>query len=197
MKSYADKLKDPRWQKKRLEVLEAAGWTCDQCQEAGKTLNVHHDYYLPGKEPWEYELDMLRALCNDCHTKEHADWRALHDLVTAGMPLDTLLSFAYCFTGCPEIRCENDEHVGGICLATGISRADVIDMAIERGGWLSWKDLVFVRFFTPTRSRRDPLPAYAGIFRDKSLGHNCACWGGLRYRETLRLPVTGEKHDGR
>jgi len=25
-KSYSEKLRDPRWQKKRLELLESAGW---------------------------------------------------------------------------------------------------------------------------------------------------------------------------
>jgi hypothetical protein len=50
---YSQKLKDPRWQKKRLEILERDGWKCMACGDKEKTLHVHHIFYLPGKEPWD------------------------------------------------------------------------------------------------------------------------------------------------
>lgn len=65
--SYAEKLKDPRWQKKRLEVLENARWRCEDCQRPDKTLEVHHCAYIRIKSPWEYDLNLLMALCGDCH----------------------------------------------------------------------------------------------------------------------------------
>jgi len=34
-KTYGEKLKDPRWQKKRLGLLEKADWTCLFCGGAG------------------------------------------------------------------------------------------------------------------------------------------------------------------
>lgn len=34
-------------------------------------LNVHHKYYMEGKEPWEYDDDALITLCPPCHKKEH------------------------------------------------------------------------------------------------------------------------------
>lgn len=68
-KSYSDKLKDPRWQKKRLEVLEAGGWTCESCGGKENTLHVHHGIYEKGKEPWDYPLFTLHVLCEDCHSK--------------------------------------------------------------------------------------------------------------------------------
>lgn len=34
-------------------------------------LQVHHNYYLLGKLPWEYEDDALVTLCNWCHTEFH------------------------------------------------------------------------------------------------------------------------------
>jgi hypothetical protein len=68
--SYRDKLKDPRWQKKRLEVFSKAGWKCKKCNRADLQLHVHHLIYLR-IEPWEYSDDELEALCERCHFKIH------------------------------------------------------------------------------------------------------------------------------
>ena len=68
---YADKLKDPRWQQRRLRILERDYWTCRQCGEASKHLHVHHRYYVPGKEPWEAPDEALMTLCEDCHKGVH------------------------------------------------------------------------------------------------------------------------------
>lgn len=66
--SYAEKLKDPRWQRKRLEVFERAKFTCEECSGTDKTLHVHHKRYIRGREPWEYEDKVdLACLCEDCH----------------------------------------------------------------------------------------------------------------------------------
>jgi hypothetical protein len=68
---YWEKLKDPRWQRKRLEKLEAAHWACDSCGDGEATLHVHHKQYFKGREPWEYELTQLSVLCESCHESEH------------------------------------------------------------------------------------------------------------------------------
>jgi len=69
--SYSDKLKDPRWQKKRLEIFERDNWTCQSCKCTDETLMVHHFFYEHNKEPWEYDLDDLMTLCQTCHKYEH------------------------------------------------------------------------------------------------------------------------------
>jgi len=69
-KSYKDKLLDPRWQKKRLEILERDGWRCRYCGNDKLTLHVHHVLYLKGVDPWDYEDADLHALCEDCHLLE-------------------------------------------------------------------------------------------------------------------------------
>lgn len=71
--TYADKLKDVRWQKIRLNIFERDNWTCQasDCKAQTNTLNVHHLEYIPGIEPWEYPLDMLTSLCDTCHKKEN------------------------------------------------------------------------------------------------------------------------------
>jgi len=69
--AYYQKLRDPRWQKKRLEILAAAGWKCQCCNDAEKTLNVHHLVYKKG-EPWDIPNDHLEALCENCHERRES-----------------------------------------------------------------------------------------------------------------------------
>jgi hypothetical protein len=67
---YQQKLRDPRWQKKRLEVFERDEWACQQCFDSKSTLHVHHFYYEQGKDPWDYAMEALVTLCADCHEEE-------------------------------------------------------------------------------------------------------------------------------
>ena len=69
-KKYSDKLKDPRWQKKRLEVLKRDEWQCQRCHDSKSMLAVHHRRYLVGKEPWDYPDELLITLCENCHEDE-------------------------------------------------------------------------------------------------------------------------------
>lgn len=63
--NYSEKLKDPRWQKRRLEVFEKAGWKCCVCGSTEDTLHVHHLKYVG--EPWDCPDGLLECLCEDCH----------------------------------------------------------------------------------------------------------------------------------
>jgi hypothetical protein len=67
MSEYSSKLRDPRWQRKRLEIFEAAKWKCEYCGEETKELHAHHLVYKKGHSPWEYEDGEIIALCKDCH----------------------------------------------------------------------------------------------------------------------------------
>lgn len=80
---WSEKLLDPRWQKKRLEMLSAAEWMCCKCYDSQATLHVHHLFY-DGREPWEYEEGEMTVLCDVCHQGEH-EWRkdAEHELLQA------------------------------------------------------------------------------------------------------------------
>jgi len=66
-KTYSEKLKDPRWQKKRLKILERDKFQCKCCDSTDKTLHVHHIFYLKGYEPWDYSNSTLITLCKECH----------------------------------------------------------------------------------------------------------------------------------
>jgi hypothetical protein len=67
MKTYAEKLRDPRWQRKRLEILERDNFKCRHCMSKDKTLHIHHRIYRKGKMPWDYEDHIFVTLCEDCH----------------------------------------------------------------------------------------------------------------------------------
>lgn len=69
--TYAERLKDPRWQKKRLEVLERDAWACYHCGDTKSTLHVHHEAYI-GKKPWETPDECLTTLCDNCHSILHS-----------------------------------------------------------------------------------------------------------------------------
>jgi len=64
-KSYPEILKDPRWQKKRLEVFNRDDFTCLMCGSGEETLHVHHERYC--KNPWDVSLEFLQTLCFRCH----------------------------------------------------------------------------------------------------------------------------------
>lgn len=64
-KTYSQKLKDPRWQKRRLEILNRDGFKCCYCGDAKTELHVHHRRY--SGDPWNSEDCDLETLCKDCH----------------------------------------------------------------------------------------------------------------------------------
>jgi len=71
--SYSEKLRDPRWQKKRLEALNANDFTCELCGDNTSPLHVHHKEYLSKKvEPWQYDVRQLAVLCDACHDAYHS-----------------------------------------------------------------------------------------------------------------------------
>jgi 5-methylcytosine-specific restriction endonuclease McrA len=72
--NYSEKLRDPRWQRKRLEIMNRDSFHCLCCNHSvSKPLNVHHLYYEKGFDPWEYDDDSLVTLCDDCHEIIHKD----------------------------------------------------------------------------------------------------------------------------
>lgn len=52
---YKEQIKSPKWQKRRLEILQLDNFTCQICGDNEHTLNVHHLVYYKDKKIWEYE----------------------------------------------------------------------------------------------------------------------------------------------
>ncbi len=98
--TYAEKLKDPRWQKKRLKILERDNFTCQGCGNTKKTLHVHHMKY--DKEPWLIDDESLTTLCDSCHEIFHHSVNLIKNKLedkksTVGMliSLESLISVYY------------------------------------------------------------------------------------------------------
>lgn len=92
--SYAAKLRDPRWQKKRLEIFKRDSFTCQLCWETQRELHCHHLFYEPGREPWEADDSDLLTTCVVCHKEAEARKKALLSLLrspTNGVIIDAVI----------------------------------------------------------------------------------------------------------
>lgn len=85
--NYSEKLKDPRWQKKRLKVMEYANWRCQICGTKDNTLHCHHSYYTRGKQPWQYPDGAIICICQRCHEKIHGKKKEQEPGPIASLPL--------------------------------------------------------------------------------------------------------------
>lgn len=68
---YSDKLKDPRWQRKRLEIFQRDNFTCFSCGATDLTLHVHHFKYDKSGLPWEGDDEDKKTVCEPCHKRIH------------------------------------------------------------------------------------------------------------------------------
>ena len=86
---YWQQLQDPRWQKKRLEILTRANFACEFCGDTpeGEALEIHHKYYKKGLMAWDYPDSSLACVCHGCH-EEVAEVERL--LLEAISPRDCL-----------------------------------------------------------------------------------------------------------
>lgn len=64
--TYQEKLRDPRWQRKRLKILERDNFECTDCGNDSIELHVHHKVYSKG-DPWDSPDEHLATLCKNCH----------------------------------------------------------------------------------------------------------------------------------
>ena len=80
---YSTKLKDLRWKEKRSEIISKRNPICSICREIGvwfekdpdiekEVLHVHHLFYLPNLDPWDYPDVLLIVVCEPCHRKIHS-----------------------------------------------------------------------------------------------------------------------------
>lgn len=75
-KEYSEYLKNPKWQKKRLEILSRDNFSCVVCGNGIDTdtqVHVHHLSYRKGCMPWEYDNSNYVTLCEKCHSDVHSN----------------------------------------------------------------------------------------------------------------------------
>lgn len=63
--TYSEKLKDPRWQRKRLQIFNRDDWKCVVTGLSTQTLCVHHMRYHGA--PWSSPDDELETVCETVH----------------------------------------------------------------------------------------------------------------------------------
>lgn len=70
MSDYEKLLRSPEWRWRRAKVLERDKFSCVKCGSNSR-LEVHHRYYVAGRNPWDYPDVCFRTLCRECHQFEH------------------------------------------------------------------------------------------------------------------------------
>lgn len=86
-RTYKEKLKDPKWLRKREAILKERGEACQWCGETDRP-EVHHGYYGFAMHPWEYDDDTLWVLCRPCHQKAQLRLIKIHKLIATIHPDD-------------------------------------------------------------------------------------------------------------
>jgi hypothetical protein len=66
---YAAMKLDPRWQRRRLEIMQRANFACEICKDEKTTLEIHHRIYRRGHAFWEYGDHELSCVCSPCHAQ--------------------------------------------------------------------------------------------------------------------------------
>ncbi len=136
--SFFAQYKRPEWQKKRLEVLEEAGWVCSNCESEDKQLEVHHSYYEKDKKPWEYPTQSLHCLCGECH-KDAQDINKLLKQQLGKIEIGTdhkqLLGYAMALEtqSFPMVTIDvlSYEHAQGIADCWGLTAEEIIAVLRE------------------------------------------------------------------
>ena len=95
MSSYQELLRHPKWQRKRLEIMQRADFKCERCGAEDSMLAIHHSYYEKGCSPWEYPDSSLHCLCEKCHDFAHSLTTALNKkmAVLSMIQRETLLGY--------------------------------------------------------------------------------------------------------
>ncbi len=154
-KSYSDKLRDPRWQKKRLRILERDCFACIDCGTEDKQLHVHHCFYERG-EPWEIDDRFLLTLCADCHDDRQsleADLKRAVGIIFSELDKDNLNAFTtsavYAVNAIERLK-ELPDYERGTFLAE-----------IRDGSEVEW--LSDIRWFNDAYDNKDGRKAYERI----------------------------------
>ena len=147
MSEYYQLLKDPRWQKKRLEIFERSNWCCDECAEETKTLNAHHCYYDFGKMPWEYPDDAYSSLCDKCHKITHEINKQIKealkplDITDRSRVLGYIIGQRFGFAGSEEFQAADGDIIIGLSDCESVDPVELIECMQANSNTISYKTL--------------------------------------------------------
>lgn len=156
--TYREQLLHPNWQKRRLEALSAARFSCAICGDAESTLHVHHKHYVKGRMAWEYSDEELEVLCDACHQTRHANLDLIDRMfVEAGISGDPVSAAAALLGGffagyvdvSPEIE-HAAEQVDGMTHDLGVLAS--IASCVEWRYLADAVDALHVKLLSPAQS---------------------------------------------
>lgn len=138
-KTYGELLRDPRWQKKRLEIMQRDGFECLHCGARDKTLHVNHRWYLARKKPWEYDDHILETLCEDCHAEVTKNQNKLKVALTCvgSSELEQIVAYVetlFSIRGSGEVTISSYASAQGVADALCVSPEMVIDSRDRENG---------------------------------------------------------------
>lgn len=161
--TYKEKLRHPRWQEKRLQLMGAAGFVCEGCGDNQTMLAVHHRYYRRGADPWDYEDEAFKVLCEPCHLTAQQDLDALHQqigtmfLVTVPQVIGMIRGMEMLEQEGGSFSVDNSREVAkGIATVWGLDPENVYRYAtIHNDGFVSAAALrAFQKFEADARNKR-------------------------------------------
>ena len=80
--TYAEKLRDVRWKRRRDDLLRRSNYTCCECCQPLTTgtmdLQVHHVVYITALDPWDYPDELLVVVCDWHHKERQAVEQAIY-----------------------------------------------------------------------------------------------------------------------
>jgi Zn finger protein HypA/HybF involved in hydrogenase expression len=118
--TYQEQIRHPKWQKKRLEVLKANKFRCQDCGNKEQELHVHHPFYRKGAMIWEYKVDELESLCHKCHKERHDITDKINKALATCKKLPLVLAYIQGLNGAVDpapkkaIEPEKAVHTGAV-----------------------------------------------------------------------------------
>lgn len=73
LKPYTEQLVRSEWREFTAELIRERGNFCENCRLGGKTLQVHHVAYTPGRPPEDEPKENFIVLCKSCHEELHEE----------------------------------------------------------------------------------------------------------------------------
>lgn len=155
--AYSKKLRDPRWQKKRLQVLERDEWHCQLCYASEDTLHVHHKWY--SGEPWEVPAGALFAVCESCHEEDFrerptAEARLLRALKASGFTHTLLDSISAGFEALASRDAEYAGSAGVPLMRLDFLAGGIRDVLSDEGLYVDFTEDHVTRTVEKTRAER-------------------------------------------
>jgi hypothetical protein len=94
---YNSQLADPRWQKLRLQIFQAASFACEDCGRRDQELQLHHCAYTRANA-WDCDSSLFMCVCDSCHEFRQSREDAIRisiGKITRFLPKDRLESEAW------------------------------------------------------------------------------------------------------